>query len=143
MMRAMLIDDEPENLQFISTLVSMYCPNVTIIGAYTDPFEGMDAILSLRPDVLLLDIEMPGMTGLELLRRLPNMEFEVIFVTAHNQYALNAIKLSALDFLLKTCQPGRTGRGAGKGSGAVEDQAHDGTVADFGGTPERQKRAAA
>ncbi len=105
MMRAMLIDDEPDNLQFISAMIGMYCPGVSIIGAYTDPFEGMKAILEQKPDVLLLDIEMPGMTGLELLRRLPAVDFELIFVTAHNQYALNAIKLSALDFLLKPVDP--------------------------------------
>jgi two-component system LytT family response regulator len=105
MMRAMLIDDEPANLEFISSLISMYCPRVSLMGAYSDPFEGMEAILKQKPDVLLLDIEMPGMTGLELLRRLPAIDFELIFVTAHNQYALNAIKLSALDFLLKPVGP--------------------------------------
>ncbi len=105
MMQAMLIDDEPANLEFISSLISMYCPKVSVMGAYADPFEGMNAILKQKPDVLLLDIEMPGMTGLELLRRLPVIDFELIFVTAHNQYALNAIKLSAIDFLLKPVGP--------------------------------------
>lgn len=101
----MLIDDEPSNLEFIANLIKMYCPTVTVVGAYTDPFEGMKAILMQSPDVLLVDIEMPGLTGLELVRRLPNIEMEVIFVTAHNQYALNAIKLSALDFILKPVSP--------------------------------------
>ncbi len=105
MMKAMLIDDEPSNLEFLSSLISMYCPTVSVLGSYTDPFEGLDAIVKNRPDVLLLDIEMPGLTGLELVRRLPAIDFEVIFVTAHNQYALNAIKLSALDFLLKPVSP--------------------------------------
>lgn len=104
-MRAMLIDDEPSNLEFISNLINMYCPAVTVVGSFTDPFEGMAAILKQKPDVLLLDIEMPGLTGLELVRRLPAIDFEVIFVTAHNQYALKAIKLSALDFILKPVSP--------------------------------------
>jgi two-component system LytT family response regulator len=105
MIKAMLIDDEPDNLQFISSMIGIFCPAVSVVGAYTDPFEGMEAILKQKPDVLLLDIEMPGMTGFELLRRLPAVDFELIFVTAHNQYALNAIKLSALDFLLKPVDP--------------------------------------
>lgn len=105
MMQVMLIDDEPSNLEFITNLIKMYCPTVSVVGAFTDPFEGMAAILKQKPDVLLVDIEMPGLTGLELVRRLPNIEFEVIFVTAHNQYALNAIKLSALDFILKPVSP--------------------------------------
>lgn len=105
MMKAMLIDDEPESLQFISSLIGMFCPTVSIMGMYTDPFEGMAAIDLQKPDVLLLDIEMPGMTGFELLRRLAVVDFELIFVTAHNQYALNAIKLSALDYLLKPVDP--------------------------------------
>lgn len=105
MMKAMLIDDEPESLQFISSLIGMFCPTVSIMGMYTDPFEGMAAIDQRKPDVLLLDIEMPGMTGFELLRRLAVVDFELIFVTAHNQYALNAIKLSALDYLLKPVDP--------------------------------------
>ena len=104
-MKAMLIDDEPESLQFTSSLIGMFCPTVTIMGMYTDPLEGLAAIGRQKPDVLLLDIEMPGMTGFELLRRLAVVDFELIFVTAHNQYALNAIKLSALDYLLKPVDP--------------------------------------
>lgn len=105
MMQVMLIDDEPSNLEFIANLIKMCCPSVMVVGAYSDPFEGLAAIPIQRPEVLLVDIEMPGMTGLELVRRLPDIEIEVIFVTAHNQYALNAIKLSALDFILKPVSP--------------------------------------
>jgi two-component system LytT family response regulator len=105
MLRAMLIDDEPESIQVISTLIDMFCPHVQIAGAFTDPFLGLEALKPGTTDVLLLDIEMPGMTGLELLRRLPSIDFEVIFITAYNQYALNAIKLSALDYLLKPVDP--------------------------------------
>ena len=105
MIRAILIDDEPQNLEYISNLIEMYNLAVEIIGKYTDPEKGLDAILQDSPDVVLLDIEMPGMTGLELLQRLPTVNFEVIFITAYNQYALNAIKLSAIDYLLKPVEP--------------------------------------
>ena len=122
MMKAMLIDDEPSNLEFVSSLISMYCPTVSVVGCYSDPFEGMDAILKSKPDVLLLDIEMPGMTGLELVRRLPAIDFEVIFITAHNQYALNAIKLSALDFLLKPVSPSELEEALAKAAQKLKDK---------------------
>ncbi len=122
MMKAMLIDDEPSNLEFVSSLISMYCPTVVVVGCYTDPFEGLDAILKDKPDVLLLDIEMPGMSGLELVRRLPAIDFEVIFITAYNQYALNAIKLSALDFLLKPVSPSELEEALAKAAQKIKDK---------------------
>ncbi len=105
MITAILIDDEPESLQVNHSMINMFCPNVKVLGAYNDPVEGMEALKKDKPDLALLDIEMPGMTGLELLQRMPDAEFEVIFVTAYNQYALNAIKLSAIDYLLKPVDP--------------------------------------
>ena len=105
MIKTYLIDDEPESIQTISTLIEMSCPHVKIEGRYTDPAEGLIAIQKKKPDVLLLDIDMPGMTGLELLKRLPSIEFEVIFITAYNEYAIPAIKLSALDYILKPVDP--------------------------------------
>jgi len=129
MMRTLLIDDEPDNLQFISSLISMYCPDVAVIGAYTDPAEGMEAIQKLKPDVLLLDIEMPGMTGLEMMRRLPVLDFELIFITAHNQYALNAIKLSAIDFLLKPVDPSELEEALAKAAQRLKEKK---TVEQFG-----------
>lgn len=105
MIKTFLIDDEPESIQTISSLIEVSCPNVSIEGKFTDPFEGLRAILDNKPDVILLDIEMPGMTGFELLRRLPSIEFEVIFITAYNDYAIHAFKLSAIDYLLKPVDP--------------------------------------
>ncbi|MFT6320922.1 MAG: two-component system LytT family response regulator [Granulosicoccus sp.] len=105
MIKTFLIDDEPESIQTVSSLIEVSCPNVAIEGKFTDPFEGVQAILDNKPDVILLDIEMPSMTGLELLRRLPSIEFEVIFITAYNDYAVHAFKLSAIDYLLKPVDP--------------------------------------
>ena len=105
MIKIYIIDDEPESIQTLSSLIEEYCPNVSIIGKFLDPTEGLKAIRNEQPDAILLDIEMPGMTGLELLRQLDSIEFEVIFVTAHHDYALNAFRLSALDYLLKPVDP--------------------------------------
>ena len=104
-MKITLVDDEPESIEAITSLLKIYLPEVDIIGAYTDPIEGLEAIKLNPPEVLLLDIEMPGITGLELLNRIPEIEFELIFITAFNQYAINAIKLSAIDYLLKPIDP--------------------------------------
>lgn len=105
MLKVILIDDEPESIQVTSALIKMFCPDVQIVDAFTDPFLGLEALKKEKFDTLLLDIEMPGMTGFELLSRLPSIDFDIIFITAYNQYALNAIKLSALDFLLKPVDP--------------------------------------
>lgn len=105
MLRILLIDDEPESLQVIASVVKMVAPDLEVVGAYTDPFEGLEALKKSPPDVLLLDIEMPGLTGLELLKRLETVSFEVIFITAYHQYALDAIKLSAIDYILKPVDP--------------------------------------
>lgn len=105
MLKVILIDDEPKSLKVISSLIELYHTNIEIIGMYTDPYDGLNAILKDRPDILLLDIEMPGLTGLELVRRIPEIDFEVVFITAYNQYAINAIRLCALDYLLKPVDP--------------------------------------
>jgi len=105
MIKIYLIDDEPESIQILSSLIEVSCPNVQIEGKFTDPKEALIAIRNDMPDVILLDIEMPEMTGFELLRQLGKIDFEVIFVTAHNDYALNAFQLSALDYILKPVDP--------------------------------------
>lgn len=105
MLKAFIIDDEPESVEVIRSLITMFSPQVEIIGAFTDPSLALEAIKREKPDVVLLDIEMPGMTGFEMLRRMPSIDFEIIFITAHQQYAINAIKLSAIDYLLKPIDP--------------------------------------
>ena len=103
MLGALLIDDDPESLQVISSLIEIFCPYATIIGKYTDPAEGKAAILSTKPDVVLL--EMPGMTGREFLRQLPSINFKFIFIGASDQYAMKAFKFGAFGYLLKPVDP--------------------------------------
>ncbi len=105
MLNLILIDDEPESLQYIASLVELYTPELNITGKFTDPLEGLEAILKTPPDLLLLDIEMPGLTGFELLKKVAIINFDVIFITAYNQYAIEAIKHHALDYLLKPVSP--------------------------------------
>ena len=78
MLRAILIDDEPESLQLISSLVKKSSVEVEIIGQFTDPEEGLMAIQKLSPDLLLLDIRMPAWRALNCCARLPNIDFSIV-----------------------------------------------------------------
>jgi len=99
--KAIIIDDEKDGRTVLSTLIKLYCPQVEIIGESSSGEQGLRMIEELNPALVFLDIDMPGMNGFSLLKKLKEINFEVIFVTAHHHYALKAIKHSALDYLLK------------------------------------------
>lgn len=98
---ALLVDDEKNNLSNLSRLLNLYCPMVHIVGEALDAAEAKTHLLRLNPDLVFLDIQMPGTNGLELLQQLPEPNFELIFVTAHDQYGIQAVKFAAVDYLLK------------------------------------------
>lgn len=99
--KAILIDDEQSALQGLhSKLIKQY-PEIEIIGAFQNPEEGLQALTTAECNLLFLDIEMPRMTGFELLTKLNKIEFQVIFVTAYSDYALKAFKQDAIDYILK------------------------------------------
>lgn len=99
--KAILIDDEKNNLTNLSGLLTQYCPEVSILATALDAETGKQLILRHQPDLVFLDIQMPGISGLELLQQLPRLDFELIFVTAHDQYGIQAVKFAAVDYLLK------------------------------------------
>ncbi|HLF62135.1 MAG TPA: LytTR family DNA-binding domain-containing protein [Saprospiraceae bacterium] len=102
MIRTIIIDDEPSALNVLSLLLKKKCKeDVEIIATSTSPREGRELIETLKPDLVFLDIEMPGMTGIDLLRSFTNPSFQVVFVTAYDAYAVEAFRLSAVDYLLK------------------------------------------
>jgi two-component system LytT family response regulator len=101
MINAIIIDDEPNNINNLQQLLSSYCPEINIISTALTAREGKDAILQLDPDLVFLDIQMPGKTGFELLQSLPDHTFEIIFVTAYDQFGIQAVKFAAIDYLLK------------------------------------------
>ena len=103
--RAILIDDEQDSLSALKEQIKLYCPEVYIHGTYDDPRKGLEAIRQSPPHVVFLDIQMPGMTGLELMEALSSEDLNIVLVTAYSQYAIDAIKLSALDYLLKPVDP--------------------------------------
>lgn len=100
--RAILIDDEAPNLENLRILLEKHCPQVEILGTAMNKASALEAIGLHKPNVLFLDVEMPGSNGFELLEAIGvDRDFEVIFVTAFHQYAIDAIRFSALDYLLK------------------------------------------
>lgn len=98
---ALIIDDEAKGRNILKWMLEKYAPEVNIIGLAASVEEAEKLINSASPNLLFLDVELTNGTGFDLLRRIKSIEFEVIFVTAFNHYALQAIKYHALDFLLK------------------------------------------
>jgi two-component system LytT family response regulator len=102
MLRTILIDDEPGSLATLEQLVRRFCPEVDIIGLYNNPHEGVENIVTLAPDLLLLDIEMPELSGFDILEKIRGIVSpKIVFTTAHNEYAVKAFKYAALHFLHK------------------------------------------
>lgn len=106
MIRAVLVDDEEPALIMLSKMIEA-CTGVEVVGVFTDAHELLAEMEELQPDVLFLDIEMPEVDGLELAERLLGLggDFEIVFVTAYRQYALEAFRVEALDYLLKPVEP--------------------------------------
>ena len=100
-MRAIIVDDELLVARNLDILLSRYCPNVEIMCIAHSVGEAEAMIREKEPDVIFLDVEMPGGNGFDLLRRFSQIRFGVIFVTAFDHYAVQAIKFSAIDYLLK------------------------------------------
>jgi two-component system LytT family response regulator len=98
---AIIIDDEISCTESLSLELGMYCPQVQVVACCHSAAEGLAAIIRYKPDLIFLDIEMPRMNGFEMLRQLNEINFDVIFVTAYDQFAMKAIKFSASDYLLK------------------------------------------
>ncbi|AXY76421.1 DNA-binding response regulator [Paraflavitalea soli] len=101
MIRTVLIDDEPNNITTLQQLLLRYCPIVEIAGTADSAKAGEEVIAATQPDLVFLDIEMPYGNAFDLLNSISPITFEVVFVTAFDNYAINAIKYSALDYLLK------------------------------------------
>ncbi len=98
---SILVDDEPRGLTSLQKLLEINCPDVDVIGWGNSAEEAKEKINQLHPRLVFLDISMPGKTGFDLLRDLKNINFEIIFITAYNNYMAQAFHFSAVDYLLK------------------------------------------
>ena len=101
MIKAILVDDEIHCLNTLTMLLGDLCPQVNIAARCSSAKEGLDAIKKINPDLIFLDIEMPLMNGFQMLEQLTEISFAIIFITSYDQYAIKAIRFSALDYLLK------------------------------------------
>ena len=101
MIRAIIIDDEASAREGLQLNLQQHCPQVQVVAVCGDPQEAIRQITTLEPELVFLDIQMPTMSGFELLEQIKPINFEVIFVTSYHKYAIKAIKFSALDYLLK------------------------------------------
>lgn len=105
MIRGIIVDDETHCIETLSLLLKEYCPDVEVIDQCKSAVAGLSAISTHKPELLFLDIEMPNMNGFEMLEHLKEMPSSIIFTTSYDQYAIKAIKFSALDYLLKPIDP--------------------------------------
>ena len=99
--RAIIIDDDSYTSEALALQLEKYCPEVKLEGTFGNGLEGLGAIKKIKPDLVFLDVEMPKMNGFEMLEALDEINFELIFTTSYDQYALKAIRFSAIDYLLK------------------------------------------
>ncbi len=104
-MRAIHIEDNQAARNNLFEIIEEFCPDVDYIGAATNVKEGIQLIHDSYPDLIFLDIEMPDGTGFDVLKKTPDINIQIIFVSSHEKYALRAIKCSALDYILKPIDP--------------------------------------
>ena len=101
MIKAIILDDEPNCCKTLSLLLDRYCPEVQVTNTFHNGLDALHAINASSPDLVFLDVQMPKMTGFEMLEKLPSINFHLIFTTSFDQYALKAFQFSAIDYLLK------------------------------------------
>lgn len=101
MIKAIIIDDEPAAVNTLQLMLERYIPEISQIKTINDPVKAIQLIRNFKPQLVFLDIQMPAMNGFELLKKLPEIHFNIIFTTAHHKYAIEALRFSALDYLMK------------------------------------------
>jgi two-component system LytT family response regulator len=101
MIKAIIVDDEINCCEILSILLEKYCPQVKVVDICYSGEAALSSIIEMKPDIVFLDIEMPQMNGFDLLEKLQTINFKLIFTTGYDQYAIKAIRFSALDYLLK------------------------------------------
>ncbi|HEY5462379.1 MAG TPA: LytTR family DNA-binding domain-containing protein [Hanamia sp.] len=105
MINAIIVDDELKGRNLLNELITSRFPEINIVALAKDADEGIQGILKCKPDVVFLDINMPGKSGFDMLQELQPVHFEIIFITAYDKYAIRAFRYHAFDYLLKPIDP--------------------------------------
>lgn len=124
-MPAVIIDDEPETCELLTSLVKKYCPDVKLLGCYQSGTEALEAITQLQPSLVFLDIKMPERDSFEMLEQLPQINFDIIFMSRFDNFALKAFQYNAVDYLLKPVDVEQLERAVQKVRVRIEDRIHD------------------
>jgi two-component system LytT family response regulator len=101
MIKTIIVDDEPNCCEVLKIMIQKFCPGLQVLEVCGSGADALIAFEKYNPQVVFLDVEMPHMNGFELLEKLGSVNFELIFTTSYNQYAIKAIRINALDYLLK------------------------------------------
>lgn len=100
-MRVVIVDDEKGSIEILEQKISEFVKGATVVATFYDPSIALDYLQKGDLDVLFLDVDMPGMNGFELIRKIPDLKFEIVFTTAYSQFAIDAIRIGAFDYLTK------------------------------------------
>ncbi len=100
-LKAIIVDDEKNAIKMLRMILDKYCPDIEILDSFSNPRKAVETISKTQFDILFLDIQMPRMTGFQLLKSLDDIDFDVVFTTAYDQYAIEAFKVNAANYLLK------------------------------------------
>ena len=100
-MRVIIVDDEKSSAQVLDKLIEAHLPQLQVVGIANQAENAVEQIQLQKPDLVFMDIELPTMSGFDILEKVKNVSFDVIFTTAHSQYGIKAIQYSAIDYLLK------------------------------------------
>ena len=126
MYKALIVDDEQFVIQDLKGLLGMNCPEIEVVGTAESSESALRQIRQLQPQLIFMDINLDDVSGLDLVRQLEQGKYQVIFVTAHDQYAIDAFKLSAVDYLLKPVDPDELMEAVKKATGGIEkEQIHN------------------
>lgn len=105
MLQAVIIEDEGDAVSLLKNIIRSYCDGVTIIGNADNAQDGTVLIKRVQPDIVFLDIQLKNGTGFDLLRMIGKINFQIVFITAYDQYAIDAFKVNAVDYILKPYSP--------------------------------------
>lgn len=123
-MKALVIDNEKNIRETVVDLINAFCPQITFIAQADGVVTGLKKIHEIDPDIVFTDVEMDDGTGMDMLSKLSEIKFQVIFITAHNKYAIDAFKFSAIDFLTKPINPDDLAKSVQKAEQSVKKRSY-------------------